>query len=304
MRRLFALVAVFLVFVATGSAVAVAQEGRPGGNEAPLPEGVSFEHLAQAQVEEPPPTPVFLDLVRITLGPGASVPIAPDDPPLALVKVESGELTIRFPSAVEMLATPEVVAWDTHVVAAGDSVSGLPGAFGGELRNDGSEPAVLLVLNLFPTDAEGEATPGATPAAEVTPFAAEGLAGVILQPLAFGRAETLPEPDGRVDLVLGRMTFEPGAVVPPHPHCGGELGFVESGSPRFRTVEGPALEVARGLGMATPFAEPAPTVETVGPGSETTLGAGDAVFVPPGTVCEVRAVGDEPAVILVAFVDP
>jgi quercetin dioxygenase-like cupin family protein len=299
MRRLLTLVAVVLV-VAAGSAGTVAQGSRPGADEAPLPDGVTFDHLAQTQVEALL-APAFVALVRIALDPGVRLTLEADDPP-ALVEVESGAWTVSAPAWVrmgEVDGTPVVAEVSADRVEftlpPGDGTD-FPLPFGGDVRNDGPVPAVAVLLLIQPGITE--ATPGATPA----PFGAEGAEGVTIQPLAFGRVTSWPE--GPVALVVGRLTLAPGAFIPPHPQCGGHVGSVESGRLSVRTVKGSAPEVARGQGMATPVAEPEATGEAVGPGTDTILGAGDGVFVPPGSVCEARAVGDEPAVMLVAFLDP
>ena len=301
MRRLFTLVVVLLVFVAANSVAA--QESRPGADEAPLPDGVTFEHLAQTQIRYRPSTPAVVALVRITLAPSATLPLEADDP-LALVEVESGTWTVSVPASVNSREVDGTVVTEVSAdrvemdFPPGDGTE-FPLPFGGEVRNDGLVPAVAILL-IIQSDI-AEATPGATPSATAALFA-EGSEGVTVQRLASGRIEELPK--GVVALVVGRLTFEPGAVIPAHFQCGGHAGFVETGNLSFRAVDGSTLEVRRGSGIATPSTGFGQTVETVGPGIDTTLGPGDAVFVPTGSVCEVRTVGDEPAVILAAFIDP
>ncbi len=210
-----------------------------------------------------------MELVRITLASGAGFPIAPDDPSLAHVVVESGELTVRYPAAVEMLATPRVVAWDTIAITAGSGAVGLPPM--GELRNDDSEPAVLLVLSVVPTSAAGVTSPataaaGAAGSAEdvaepgrITFDPGEVPDGVCFQPLAVGHVEELPAEAWSVAIV--RLTAEPGAVFPADESAEVELAAVEAGSLVFTTTGGPPLRVVRGPAdtdvLATPGPEPA-----------------------------------------------
>lgn len=102
------------------------------------------------------------------------MPSDPNDPSLALAYLESGTLTIRLAAPIAitraaMLATPSemaprpepVAAGATATLNAGDSVVGPP-KVGGELRNTGTTPAVLLLAIVGPS---GMSAPAATPAA-------------------------------------------------------------------------------------------------------------------------------------------
>lgn len=320
MRRLPLLRPVFAVLLVALLAVPTAARARDAAlsdHGAALPKGAVWEPLAMARVDALPAAPVDIGLDRITLGPGVGFPIEPgdpsiepSDPSLAIVHVESGELTIRYAAAVEMLATPKVVAWDTFVVAAGDHIVGLPTS-GGELRNDGSAPAVLLVFGVVPAGA------GVAPLAAVAGEAAgdaEGSRapdGLSHQPLAFGHAEALPA--GPWSVAIARLTAEPGVVFPAEDATSGhpagraleaELAAVEAGRVVFDATDGPLLQVARGPANtdvpATPG--PEPTAEEVEPAQAVTVGAGDGVFVPVDSVAGAEVVGAEPAVVLLAFV--
>jgi hypothetical protein len=92
----------------------------------------------------------------------------------------------------------------------------------------------------------------------------------------------LPRDPATLDVV--RITLEPGAVAPPHPHSGPEIAVIEAGSGTTRTVEGPAAQLvhADAGSEATPEA----------PSEEVNFSAGDVLIVPTGNVSEVRA-GDE-----------
>ncbi|HEV2106873.1 MAG TPA: cupin domain-containing protein, partial [Thermomicrobiales bacterium] len=142
-----------------------------------------------------------------------------------------------------------------------------------------------------------------TPVGEAEEFAP--LAGVVFQPLAFGSVEVLPL--GPAGIGIGRLTLEPGAAIPPHPHLGPEFGVIEAGTASITVSEG-ELQVARGrqaslpAGVATPFV--APIVETFGAGDEVTLNPGDAVFYEPGTVADLRNAGDQPLVFLGGGIEP
>ena len=183
MRRvplLVALVAVAFVSLSLLLAArvpAVAQEGTPTGEEF-APEGVTFEPLGFGTAEDLPAAPADLVLLRFTIVPGADFPIEADDPSVALVFVDSGALTARVeapirvtraatialfatPGAVDegAIPAPEEVAVGTEfTLAAGDSAV-FPPNVEGEIRNDGTEPAVALVAIIAPPEG-GAATPG------------------------------------------------------------------------------------------------------------------------------------------------
>jgi len=178
MRRLSLLVVLMLMLV---GAVAVNGVSRTSAQDEGTPtdgsfteEGVSFEPLAFGETES-----VGLGLVRITLDPGAGFPSEADDPSLALVYMEAGTLTITLEGPITVtragafdvfLASPEaedaeppteeIPAGQEFQLMAGDSAL-FPANTAGDIRNDGTEPAVGLVAFYEPLqmDGEAEATP-------------------------------------------------------------------------------------------------------------------------------------------------
>jgi len=187
MRRFSVLLPVLAVVLAglvfgRGGPTTLAQEGTPPAGEESALEGVSFEPLA-VTTGVALPNPGDLVLVRIGLEPGAVLPSQPDDPSLAVVLVEAGELTVELDAPVTVtragsfapaLATAEaggafvapeetVAAGEAVTLRAGD-VAFLPPSVGGEVRNDGAERAVGLAFLVTRPD-EGGAVPAAgTPA--------------------------------------------------------------------------------------------------------------------------------------------
>ena len=191
MRRvslLVSLVAVGLlahVVVTRPTARALAQEATPAVEELAL-EGVSFEPLAVTSGLTLP-SPGDLVLVRIGLDPGAVLPSDPADPSLAMVLIETGELTVQLDAPVTVtragsfgpaLATAEaggefvapeatVAAGEEVTLQAGD-VAYLPANVSGEVRNDGTERVVGLAFIVAPPDqgdaVPAEGTPAGTPA--------------------------------------------------------------------------------------------------------------------------------------------
>ena len=145
-----------------------AQDASPAAAESGPPPGLVDETLAVGLTDTLPESPAIILMQRVTIAPGADIPGAPDDPTLSFIRIESGMLTVQTDSALaviratalaEALATPgtmpareEVVADTEFSLAAGDSVVFPPGV-GGALRNDGSEPVVLLDTQIFPAGA-------------------------------------------------------------------------------------------------------------------------------------------------------
>ncbi len=96
------------------------------------------------------------------------------------------------------------------------------------------------------------------------------------------------------ELVLARVTFEPGGGIGPHTHPGTLVQTVESGTLGFTLIEEGEMSLMRSGGAGTPAAaEPLPV------GQEVELGPGDW-FVETGMVHTGRTVGDEPVVLTYA----
>jgi hypothetical protein len=163
-----AVVALFGLISPLSLQLAVAQESTPmAGPE--LPPGVTAEFIGGAPLAELPANPGLVVLVRLTLEPGAILPPEPNDPTGAFVVIESGALTtrstgpLRVSRASEEDFIMEPVAADAETtLGPGDAL--YVGPFQAtEVRNDGDEPAVFLLVNILPSEG-GEALP-ATPAA-------------------------------------------------------------------------------------------------------------------------------------------
>ena len=97
------------------------------------------------------------------------------------------------------------------------------------------------------------------------------------------------------DLSLYRVTFAPGAAVPPHTHPGASVVYVDSGSFAFTSLEGEAY-LFRAGSMATPEAEG----ELLAHGTEVTLTAGDSLFFPGEHGDTGYNAGDDELVLLLA----
>jgi glyoxylate utilization-related uncharacterized protein len=67
--------------------------------------------------------------------------------------VEAGTLTVRAEVGVEVVRAggmQETVVAGTAVVLAPGDLAFLPPGAGGELRNDGTEPAVVIITSIGP----------------------------------------------------------------------------------------------------------------------------------------------------------
>jgi quercetin dioxygenase-like cupin family protein len=181
MRR-FAVLLSAMVIVLLGIAalavqpVVVAQDATPS-SDMQEPEGITFEPLAITSGVTLP-SPADLITVRLTIDPGAVLPSEASDPTGGMLIVESGTLTLRLdtPLAVSrsgslMAAigtaeatgtfTPseeQIASGEEVTMSVGDAVY-IPGSVSGEVRNDGSEPAVALIVLVGPTEAMTGATP-------------------------------------------------------------------------------------------------------------------------------------------------
>lgn len=158
---------VFGVSLALGAASgAVAQDASPEAEGGP-PAGLTDEILAVGMATELPASPAIMLMQHVTIAPGADIPGDAADPTLSLFLVESGSLqmstsarlmVIRADALAAALQAPgampemeEIAAGSAFTLEKGDSVL-IPPGIGGGLRNDGTEPAVLLATQIFPAE--------------------------------------------------------------------------------------------------------------------------------------------------------
>jgi hypothetical protein len=165
MRRLVSLGAVIVVLLAlTGSPHVDAQDATPEVVEPIITGDFTFREFADFGVVDAatlPAAPVAMNLFRIEFAPGSSVVFPPGDPGLGLHLVESGTLTLReFNTDIVVTraanqATPDAETSET--LPAGEETQLEPGdgflwppLAAGEFRNDGSDPVVLMIVNIAP----------------------------------------------------------------------------------------------------------------------------------------------------------
>ncbi len=279
-----------LLLVVSGPAVVAAQETSEEGHE--RPEGVSFEILAQAVAEELPAAPAQIFVSRVTIAPGADDEVEPG-PGVGLFSIETGTLAFSFEGPATVIRAGAAAApapQEQTKLGAGDAFL-TPAGVGFEVRNEGTDPAQVLLVGVIPAEGE-EASVAETRMAE---------AGIALQALALGVASDMPS--GSVVIGVGLFTLEPGVSGPvEEPHAGPALVILESGTVGVTVTEG-ETHVLRAASMATPGAEPAPP-EVAPVGAEITLNAGDALFAQTGSSEKSRNLGDVPAVALVVHFAP
>lgn len=169
--QLVLLLMIGLVSAVGSLTTAAAQEATPAAAEGEefLPEGVSFEFLGYGPGIALPANPADVVLLRLTLEPGASFPLDPNDPSIGLVAIESGALAFVMDEPITVLH-PVVDGFpgpdDFETVPAGEEFTLEEGAsavfppnIGGEFRNDGEEAVSLLVALIAPPEAGEGATP-------------------------------------------------------------------------------------------------------------------------------------------------
>ena len=149
---------------------------------------------------------------------------------------------------------------------------------------------LLSTLGLVAAGALVAASLGAAAPPERQPVTLPCATNAFVQ--VFGRGA--PAAGGGQELVLARVTFEPGGGIGPHTHPGTLVQTVESGTFGFTLIEAGEMAVMRAGGAGTPAAaEPLPV------GQEVVLEPGDW-FVETGMVHTGRAIGDEPVVLTYA----
>lgn len=164
MHRRLSMCAVLVLLALMAGPAVLAQDATPEAVEPILTGDMTFREFADFGVVDAatmPAAPVSIVLFRIEFAPGASVTYPPGDPGLGLHLVESGTLTLRdFDTDIVVTraaneATPDAETSET--LAAGDTTRLQPGDgfmwppfAAGAFANDGDEPVVLLISNIYP----------------------------------------------------------------------------------------------------------------------------------------------------------
>ena len=285
--------AILIAAVGAGAALspaAMAQEATPpvtpSASPAATPEAaqapVESTVLMQAAFDEFVPAPLTVRMLRITLAPGASVPMHTHPGP-EFDRIESGTLTVR----AEGEATVTRASGDTETVG-GDGTTLSPGDWilyppevGMAFQNQGDEDVVILSAVLLPVGADFPETITYT---EGEPTSAD-FEGVSFTVLGDGLVQELPA--GPATVTIESLVVPPGTDLPAaegvamYSHVNGNFSFV---------VDSGAVQVSRSeLQSLQPNAIP---------GEEFSLEAGDAAFFPAGVTPTSRSGEAEPLEIL------
>lgn len=139
-----------------------AQEGTPVSEDEQQSKRVSFESVGFGVASVLPSAPADVELFRLGIDPGADFPLLEENPSLALIIVESGEVILLadIPITVSHASggMETIPAGKELTMEAGDSVT-VPPLVAGEVRNDSNEEASMLVVNIFPHEGSEGATP-------------------------------------------------------------------------------------------------------------------------------------------------
>ena len=276
------------------SPVVVAQEATPTSPTAtpaasPVAQAaLESTVLMEASFDDFIPAPMTIRMLRITVAPGASVPMHTHPGP-EFDLVESGTLTAMANGEATITradGTEEAAATEGATLESGDWILYQPGS-GMGWQNQGDEDAVILSAVLLPV---GPDFPESITYTEGQPSSAE-FEGVSFTVLGDGLVQQFP--DGAASVRIDSVVVPAGTDLPPsdgvamYSQVSGNFSFV---------VEGGTVQVSRSeLESLQPNAVP---------GEEFTLEAGDAAFFPQGVTTTSRANEPEPLEMLRLVVLP
>ncbi|HYH12356.1 MAG TPA: cupin domain-containing protein, partial [Thermomicrobiales bacterium] len=211
-----------------------------------------------------PQAPMTVRLLRITLAPGASVPMHTHPGP-EFDLVESGTLTARVDgTAVVSVDGEQSEVTEPQTLSAGSWIM-YPDGVGMNLANEGDEELVLLSAVILSVGGENQSTITYTEG-EPTDSDFDGVSFVVL-----GDGLIQQFPDGPTTVTVDQLTLDPGESIPPF--TGAALVSKASGGLSFTAVEG-QVQVTR---TDNPQLQP-----NAIPGQEFTLENNDAAFFPAG----------------------
>ena len=240
-----------------------AQDASPEASPAASPTA-GGDVLIQYDVESMPNAPMTVRLLRITLEPGASVPMH-THPGLEFDYVESGTLTTRSDGAsVVSVGGEQSETSEPQTLTAGDWVH-YPSGVGMNLANEGDEPLVLLSAVVLSVGADTASTITYTEG-DPTDTDFEGVSFVVL-----GDGLIQQFPQGGASVTIDELTVAAGEPVP---------GF--AGAAMLSKASGTfAFAADSGMVQVTRTAEPKLQPNAI-PGQEFTLADNDAAFFPAG----------------------
>jgi hypothetical protein len=142
-----------ITLLARGGAAVSAQEATPAA-EGGMPPGVGVQPLITVPLKDLPSTPVNLELIQLTMEPGADSPATSAHGVVEVGYVQSGTLTCPGGEGRAVYAPDGTItasgAGDL-VIPAGSAWYVPPDALDGA-RNDGTEPVSALLIHFPPMD--------------------------------------------------------------------------------------------------------------------------------------------------------
>lgn len=258
-----AIISALAVLLLALAPAAGAQDASPEASPAASP-AAEGDVLVQYDVETMPNAPMTVRLLRITLEPGASVPMH-THPGLEFDLVESGTLTTRSDGAsIVNIGGEQSETTEPQTLTAGDWVH-YPAEVGMNLANEGDEPLVMLSAVVLSVGADTTSTITYTEG-EPTDADFEGVSFVVL-----GDGLIQQFPQGGASVTIDELTVGAGQPVPGF--AGAAMLSKSSGTFAFAADTG-MVQVTR---TATPQLQP-----NAIPGQEFTLADNDAAFFPAG----------------------
>ncbi len=221
--------------------------------------GVTLETIISAEVDSLPHPPAFAGTGRFTIAPGQGVQGA-SAPAVDLIRVESGALSVQAHGEATLIrgvnggvgAASEAAPIETRFgLNPGDQLV-VPVNVPISLRNEGAQPASMLVVTVFVIRTSTDGQAGWT----VGQPSADRFAGIERQVLSGGVVVDLPR--GRAKIQMDRAVAAPGAFFMRHTHTGPETFYVESGEFTVFTSDqmtflGANGEIEDGLPYDVPF---------------------------------------------------
>lgn len=230
--------------------------------------------LMTTTIDEMPAAPLTVRLLRITIQPGASVPMHTHPGP-EFDRVESGSLTVSTKGTGSIFRTAsgesEALTDDKATLNTGEWIL-YPAGAGMHFVNDSDQPVNLLSAVLLPVGADAPESITYTDGAP----AQDAFTGVSFTVLGDGLISELPA--GAATVSIDELTVPAGSDLPA---ATGPVMFSRvSGDLAFR-VDGGDVQVSR---TANPGLQP-----NAIPDQEFTLATGDAAFFPSGVDAMSRA---------------
>lgn len=222
--------------------------------------------LMSYEFDEMPPAPLTVRLLRITLEPGASVPLHTHPGP-EFNFVESGTLTAQIDGTAVLGAEGEVEpteVTETQSLGVGEWIM-YPAESGMNLANEGEEDVVLLAAVILPVGADIDTTITYTDE-EPTDADFEGVSFVVL-----GDGLIQQFPAGGATVTVDELVLNSGDAVPSY--SGPAMLSKSAGDFAISATEG-AIQVTS---SAVPQLQP-----NAIPNQEFTLATNDAAFFPAG----------------------